>query len=183
MEPASYVVDAVSRLQRAVHQMGNLRLEPWQMSLSGDAAGPGHMPPPQRAQLARRCFVRPHTMTRIVSALEQRGLVEPQPRQRTGPVPRRPPPSVSQTEMAAEVNKINATITPCPRRRRDRRARQHAPSLRPRGRDRARGQHVTEFAAGGAANATPVVCGNSHLAWPCRRTSCRPRSRSSSSTG
>ncbi len=44
MEPATYVVDAVSRLQPAVHQIGNLRLEPWQMSLSGDAAGPGHTP-------------------------------------------------------------------------------------------------------------------------------------------
>jgi DNA-binding MarR family transcriptional regulator len=116
MEPATYVVDAVFRLARAVEQIGSLRLASWQMSLSGYAALQvmASQPNLSMAQVARRCFVRPQTMIRIVAALEQRGFVERQPNpdsERALALVVTPDGLAALAEMAAEVNKINATIT------------------------------------------------------------------------
>jgi DNA-binding MarR family transcriptional regulator len=116
MEPATYVVDAVFRLARAVEQIGTIRLAPWQLSLSGYAALQVMATRPQLsvAQVARRCFVRPQTMTRIVATLEQRGLVERQPNpdsERALSLVVTPSGLIALSEMAAEVNKVNTTIT------------------------------------------------------------------------
>ncbi len=116
MEPATYVVDAVVRLYRAVHQIGNLRLRRWDLSLSSYTALRimANRPDLTLAQLSRRSFVRPQTMTRMVSELERRGFVERHPRPESERAL-----SLRVTElglavlvdMDAQVNKINATIT------------------------------------------------------------------------
>jgi DNA-binding MarR family transcriptional regulator len=73
----SYLLDGLFRLERAVTRIGTLRLTPWKLSLSGYAAMRiiESRPRLSLAQLSRRCFVRPQTMTRIVSTLLDRGLV------------------------------------------------------------------------------------------------------------
>jgi len=78
MDPASSLVDAVVRLERAIVQIGNTRLRPWKMTLSSYTALKvmANRPDLSLVQLSRRCFVRPQTMTRIVWALEERRLVE-----------------------------------------------------------------------------------------------------------
>ncbi|GAA2074281.1 MarR family winged helix-turn-helix transcriptional regulator [Aeromicrobium tamlense] len=74
----TYLLDGVFRLERAVTRIGNLRLTPWHLSLSSYAAMRIIETKPRLslAQLSRRCFVRPQTMTRIVSTLRDRGYVE-----------------------------------------------------------------------------------------------------------
>ncbi|MDJ0396574.1 MarR family transcriptional regulator [Rhodococcus sp. G-MC3] len=115
MEPATYVVDAISRLHRAVHQVANLRLRQWNMTLSSYVALRiiADQPSLSLAQLARRGFVRPQTMTRIVSQLEKRGFVERHHRpenERALSLHVTASGEVALTEMGAEVNKINATV-------------------------------------------------------------------------
>ena len=70
-----YLTDAVTRLERAVANVGAMRLKPWNMTLSGYAAMKilDRQPDLSLAQLSRRCFVKSQTMTRIVSELERRG--------------------------------------------------------------------------------------------------------------
>ncbi|WP_329250026.1 MarR family transcriptional regulator [Actinoallomurus sp. NBC_01490] len=77
MDEASSLIDAVFRFERAVTRIGNTRLRPWNMTLSSYTAlrilaGRPHL---TLAQLARRCYARPQTMTRIVTQLENRGFV------------------------------------------------------------------------------------------------------------
>jgi len=78
MDPASSVADAIVRLERGVVQVGNMRLRPWKMTLSSYTALKviANRPDLSLVRLSRRCFVRPQTMTRIVSSLEERKLVE-----------------------------------------------------------------------------------------------------------
>lgn len=113
---ATYLTDAVFRLERAIGRIGNKRLAAWNLSLSGYAALKilQTRTDLSLAQLSRRCFVRPQTMTRIVSQLEERGYVR-----------RRPHPESdraialaltdfgrqSVAEMDSEVLKINETLT------------------------------------------------------------------------
>ncbi|GLY86098.1 MarR family transcriptional regulator [Actinoallomurus iriomotensis] len=77
-EEMTLLVDAVFRLERAISRIGAMRLRPWRMTLSGYAAL--HViearPNLSLAQLSRRCFVRPQTMTRIVSNLNDAGYVK-----------------------------------------------------------------------------------------------------------
>ncbi len=77
MDEASSLIDAVFRLERAVTRIGNARLRPWNMTLSSYTALRilANQPHLTLAQLARRCYVRPQTMTRIVTQLENRGFV------------------------------------------------------------------------------------------------------------
>ena len=113
---ATYLTDAVFRLERALSRIGNKRLERWNLSLSGYAALKilQTRPDLSLAQLSRRCFVRPQTMTRIVTQLEERGYVR-----------RRPHPESDRAialaltdagratiaDMDSEVLKINETLT------------------------------------------------------------------------
>ncbi len=72
------MLDAVNRLRRATIQIANQRLAPWQMTLAGYTAlrVMANRPDLSLAQLSRRCFVKPQTMTRIVTRLEERGLID-----------------------------------------------------------------------------------------------------------
>ncbi len=115
VEPASYLLDAVVRLWRATYQTGNVRLRPWKVTLSSYAALRviSEHPELTLAQLARRNFVRPQTMTRIATELERRGWIERQTQRDDG---RALALSLTEagraalTEMAAEVDQINDTI-------------------------------------------------------------------------
>jgi DNA-binding MarR family transcriptional regulator len=75
--PASYLLDAVTRLNRATVQIGNDRLRPWHFTLSSYVALRviADQPSLSLTQLSRRCFARPQTMTRMVSEMEKRGFV------------------------------------------------------------------------------------------------------------
>lgn len=116
LEPATYVLDAMARMHHAVFQIGTDRLRPWGITLSSYAALRvlDRRPDLTLAQLSRRCFVRPQTMTRMVTQLEKRGLIERQPRPSGGRTL-----SLRLTgeglavlrQMGGRVNKINATIT------------------------------------------------------------------------
>ena len=115
VEPASYMLDAVVRLWRAAYQTGNVRLRPWGVTLSSYAALRviADQPNLTLAQLARRNFVRPQTMTRIVGQLETRGWIDRQ----TQPDDERAislnPTETGRTvltQMALEVDQINDTI-------------------------------------------------------------------------
>ncbi|TVT61280.1 MarR family transcriptional regulator [Amycolatopsis rhizosphaerae] len=77
MDEASSLIDAVFRLERAVSRIGNTRLRPWNMTLSSYTALRilANRPHLTLAQLSRRCYARPQTMTRIVTQLEKRGFV------------------------------------------------------------------------------------------------------------
>ena len=115
VEPASLLLDAVVRLWRGTYQTGNVRLRPWDITLSTYAALRviADQPDLTLGQLSRRNFVRPQTMTRIVSQLQKRGWIERQ----TKPGDERAM-SLSLTaagkivlgEMAVEVGKINETL-------------------------------------------------------------------------
>ncbi|MBG6099058.1 MarR family winged helix-turn-helix transcriptional regulator [Nocardioides luteus] len=72
------LLDGVFRVERAVMRIGNQRLMPWRMTLSTYAAMRiiETQPSLSLTQLSRRAYVRPQTMTRIVSNLQQRGFVE-----------------------------------------------------------------------------------------------------------
>lgn len=78
LEPGSYLMDAVARLWRVAYQIGNVRLRPWDITLSSYAALRviADRPDLTLAQLSRRNFVRPQTMTRMVSQLINRGWIE-----------------------------------------------------------------------------------------------------------
>lgn len=112
---ATLLTDAVFRLERAISRIGNKRLDKWSLSLSGYAALKilQTRPDLSLAQLSRRCFVRPQTMTRIVSQLEDRGYV------RRGPHPESDRAialaltdvgEAAISEMDSEVLKINETL-------------------------------------------------------------------------
>lgn len=77
MDEASSMIDAVFRFERAVTRIGNTRLRPWKMTLSSYTALRilANQPHLSLAQLSRRCYARPQTMTRIVTQLENRGFV------------------------------------------------------------------------------------------------------------
>ena len=77
MDEASSLIDAAFRLERAVTRIGNTRLRPWKLTLSSYTALRivANRPHLTLAQLARRCYVRSQTMTRIVTELENRGFV------------------------------------------------------------------------------------------------------------
>jgi len=78
LEPASYLMDAVARLWRVAYQIGNVRLRPWDITVSSYAAlrVVADRPDLTLAQLSRRNFVRPQTMTRMVAQLANRGWIE-----------------------------------------------------------------------------------------------------------
>jgi DNA-binding MarR family transcriptional regulator len=115
MEPASYVADAATRLHRAVVHIGSARLRPWNLTLSSYVALRvlEARPDLTLAQLSRRCFVRPQTMTRMVTQLETRGWVE---RSRRPSDDRALSLRLSEQgcealhDMDLEVKKLNATI-------------------------------------------------------------------------
>ncbi|MFC9841621.1 MarR family winged helix-turn-helix transcriptional regulator [Rhodococcus sp. NPDC127530] len=116
MEPATLVVDAVSRLQRAVHQIGTMRLAPWNLTLSSYAALRimADQPSLSLIQLSRRAFVRPQTMTRMVTQLEKRGYIERRQRpenERALSLHVTEEGREALAEMGARVNKINSTFT------------------------------------------------------------------------
>ena len=77
MDEASSLIDAVFRFERAVSRIGNARLRPWNMTLSSYTALRilANRPHLTLAQLSRRCYARPQTMTRIVTQLEKRRFV------------------------------------------------------------------------------------------------------------
>ncbi|GAA3311557.1 MarR family winged helix-turn-helix transcriptional regulator [Streptomyces cinereospinus] len=81
LDATSLMVDAVFRMERAVVRLQNQRLSAWNMTLSGYAALRvlAERPELSLAQLARRCHVRPQTMARIVTALEERGFMARSP--------------------------------------------------------------------------------------------------------
>ena len=111
----TYLLDGVFRLERAATRIGNLRLRPWKLTLSAYAAMRIIQSRPllSLAQLSRRAFVRPQTMTRIVTSLEDRGYVK-----RSGNPESERAMSLSLTEagsavlsqMDSEVLKINDTL-------------------------------------------------------------------------
>lgn len=77
-EEMMLLVDSVFRLERAIARIGAMRLRPWRMTLSGYAAMRVIQSRPHLSliQLSRRCFVKPQTMTRIVSKLGEAGYVK-----------------------------------------------------------------------------------------------------------
>ncbi|AEM84072.1 regulatory protein MarR [Streptomyces violaceusniger Tu 4113] len=77
MDEASSMIDAVFRFERAVTRIGNTRLRPWKMTLSSYTALRilANQPHLSLAQLSRRCYARPQTMTRMVTQLVNRGFV------------------------------------------------------------------------------------------------------------
>lgn len=115
MEPASYVADAATRLHRAVVHTGSARLRPWNITLSSYAALRVMQARPDLtlAQLSRRCFVRPQSMTRMVTQLESRGWVErsKRPSDDRALSLRLSPDGLSVLkDMDREAKKINTTI-------------------------------------------------------------------------
>ncbi len=109
---AALFVDAVFRLARAVNRIGNTRLRPWDMTLSSYAAMRvlADRPNLSLAQVARRCFVRPQTMTRIVAELHNRGLVQRSPNaesKRAMWLTLTDDGAETLAEMTQEVNRIN----------------------------------------------------------------------------
>lgn len=111
-----YLTDAVTRLERAVANIGAMRLKPWRMTLSGYAALKilERQPNLSLAQLSRRCFVQPQTMTRIVAELERREWVDRSPHpesERAISLTLTPAGRANLAEMAAEVDKIESTLT------------------------------------------------------------------------
>ena len=115
VEPPSLVADAATRLHRAVYQVGTIRLRAWQITLSSYAAlrVMEARPDLTLAQLSRRCFVRPQTMTRMVTALEQRGWVERAKRpddDRALSLRLSEAGAATLHDMDTEVKKINQTI-------------------------------------------------------------------------
>ncbi|EME22604.1 MarR family winged helix-turn-helix transcriptional regulator [Rhodococcus triatomae] len=113
---AIYLTDAVVRLERAIGRIGNKRLAPWNLSLSGYAALKilQTRTDLSLAQLSRRCFVRSQTMTRIVTQLEERGYVSRRPHPESERAIALALTDLGRTaieDMDAEVLKINETLT------------------------------------------------------------------------
>ena len=110
-----YVTDAVFRLERAVANIGALRLKPWRVSLSGYAAMKilERQPNLSLAQLSRRCYVKPQTMIRIVGEMERRGWIERgvnPDSERAIALALTPAGQASLAEMATEVDAIESTL-------------------------------------------------------------------------
>jgi len=115
VEAASLVADAATRLHRAVVHVGSARLRPWNITLSSYAALRvlESRPDLTLAQLSLRCFVRPQTMTRMVTQLEGRGWIERSRRpsdDRALSLRLSSAGVVALREMDQEAKKINATI-------------------------------------------------------------------------
>lgn len=116
MEEATYLVDAVFRLGNALSRIGNLRLAPWKLSLSSYAALSvmASRPNLSFAQLARRCFVQPQSIHRIVSQLETRGFVvrgSHEDSERAVGLSLTQEGREALEQMTEVVNKINASLT------------------------------------------------------------------------
>jgi DNA-binding MarR family transcriptional regulator len=112
---AEYMTDVVFRLERAVANIGAIRLKPWRMTLSGYAALKilERQPNLSLAQLSRRCYVKPQTMIRIVAELERRGWVERGANpdsERAIALALTEQGQASLSEMAAEVDTIESTL-------------------------------------------------------------------------
>ena len=110
-----YLTDAVTRLERAVANIGSMRLKPWRMTLSGYAALRilERQPNLSLAQLSRRCYVKPQTMIRIVAEMERRQWVERSANpdsERAISLALTEEGRAALSEMAAEVDKIEATL-------------------------------------------------------------------------
>ena len=110
-----YLTDAVFRLERAVANIGAMRLKPWRMTLSGYAALRilERQPNLSLAQLSRRCHVKPQTMIRIVAELERRGWIERGANpdsERAISLALTDDGQASLLEMAAEVDTIESTL-------------------------------------------------------------------------
>ena len=115
LDDAIYAVDAIFRLERAVATIGTMRLRPWGLTLSGYAALRvlEHQPNLSLAQLSRRCFVKPQTMTRIVAELERRGYVHRGPAEeseRAMALTLTDSGREAVGEMSVEVDKIQSTL-------------------------------------------------------------------------
>jgi DNA-binding MarR family transcriptional regulator len=115
LDDAIYAVDAIFRLELAVSAIGTLRLRPWQLTLSSYAALRvlEHQPNLSLAQLSRRCYVKPQTMTRIVAELERRGYVHRGPAEeseRAMALTLTDDGRQAVREMSAEVDKIQSTL-------------------------------------------------------------------------
>lgn len=115
IEAASLVADAATRLHRAVVHIGSARLRPWNVTLSSYAALRvlETRPDLTLAQLSLRCFVRPQTMTRMVTQLEGRGWIDRSKRPSDDRALSLRLSSVGVAalrEMDQEAKKINATI-------------------------------------------------------------------------
>lgn len=111
----AYISDAVFRLERAIAKIGAQRLRPWNMTLSSYAALRilERQPNLSLAQLSRRCFVKPQTMTRIVAELERRGYVQRGPNEdslRAVSLTLTAEGVKAAHGMAAEVEKIEETL-------------------------------------------------------------------------
>jgi DNA-binding MarR family transcriptional regulator len=112
---ASYLLDAVTRLNRATVQIGNERLRPWKFTLSSYVALRviADQPHLTLTQLSQRCFARPQTMTRMVTELQRRGFVERAGRpgdERAMSLTLTPVGRDVLIQMEPVVNKINDTI-------------------------------------------------------------------------
>lgn len=109
------MLDAVSRLFRGAYQTGNVRLRPWNVTLSTYAAlrVVADHPDLTLVQLSRRQYSQPQTMTRIVAELVRRGWVERGLRaaDRRVRILRATAQGLAVLdEMGTEVNKISDTI-------------------------------------------------------------------------
>ena len=71
------LMDGIFRLERSIMRIGTLRLTRWGMTLSAYTAMRvlDGQPDLSLAQVSRRCYVQPQTMTRIISSLIERGYV------------------------------------------------------------------------------------------------------------
>lgn len=69
MSPVASVVDALSRVQRALHHIRSIRLRPGAITPASHAAlhAMSARPDLTLGELSRLCFVRPQTMTRVVA--------------------------------------------------------------------------------------------------------------------
>jgi DNA-binding MarR family transcriptional regulator len=115
LQPGASVVDAVTRLQRSTLRIANLRLQPWNVTLAGYVALRviADRPDLSLAQLSRRCFVRPQTMTRTITRFVERGFIVRLPNPESERAMSLRVTELGQAalaEMGPEVNKINGTI-------------------------------------------------------------------------
>ena len=110
-----YVTDSVFRLERAIANIGAMRLKPWRLTLSGYAAMKilERQPNLSLAQLSRRCYVKPQTMIRIVAEMERREWIVRSANpdsERAISLALTEDGRAALSEMAAEVDKIEATL-------------------------------------------------------------------------
>lgn len=115
LEEVTYLVDAIFRLERAVGTIGTMRLRRWNMTLSSFAALGvlDRQPNLSLAQLSRRCYVKPQTMTRIVAEFERRGYVHRGPAEESERAMALTLTDLGAElvrEMSSEVDKVQATL-------------------------------------------------------------------------